>query len=342
MRLFLDRENIEWGTAWELAIETGLEGSGILLAILSPRYFASRNCRGELQAFLDKADGMEEQRLVLPLEYIEVPGLKSESANDELMRRVGQIQIEQWGETRFCDYESGEYRRRINLLANKIAEANAALDKRYQERVAVCASDPNKMHIEETEDEQVAAMEDGLFDNLEKYLETMEKATDILNGLSDNINQIGEIAVANTERIEQTQKRGGKPAAFLAIFKRMSQELDPLAQDLESGCNNYYQQISSINPQVKSIINHFEQFENAHFDNLEGELTTFKGQILFINSSAQCALESVRGMSESISGAEGFSRDLNAPLKTIRSALRTFEDATNIIDGWARLCEVAK
>lgn len=339
MNLFLDKEDIGWGSAWELAIETGLEGSGILLAFLSPQYFASPNCRGELQTFLNKVESTGAQKLILPLEYIDVPNLKSGESGDELMERVRRIQIEQWSDARFFERKSGKYRRRVSLLASKIVEANAALDEMYQERSILNDAGPKETCAVEDSCIREDGSEKGLFDNLAEYVDVMEEATTILGDLSNDIAQIGGVAEYYAEKLEQARERGNKPSAYLSIFKQMSQKLNPIAQELESGCSGFYRRISGINSQVRLIIDYLNRVGVQEAGESENDLTSFKGQILFINRSAQEAVESTRKMDESISETEGFSRDLNVPVRTIRSALHTFEDATNLIDGWAKLCE---
>jgi hypothetical protein len=54
-----DVHEIEKGEAWHYKIKTALKGTRVLLCVLSPSFFASDNCRFELQHFIDchKDDG---------------------------------------------------------------------------------------------------------------------------------------------------------------------------------------------------------------------------------------------------------------------------------------------
>lgn len=63
LAVFFDREEIRAGQDWELRLQTALRDSRLLLAILSPRYFASPWCRREWEEFVrhevDRAAGGE-------------------------------------------------------------------------------------------------------------------------------------------------------------------------------------------------------------------------------------------------------------------------------------------
>lgn len=55
-RLFLDRRDIEFGDAWETALQQAVCCSRALLCLVSPRYLISEWCGKELQVFLHRRD----------------------------------------------------------------------------------------------------------------------------------------------------------------------------------------------------------------------------------------------------------------------------------------------
>jgi TIR domain len=54
--LFVDRESIQWGEAWEHRIENAIAGTTFFIPVITPSYFQSRACRKELLKFVREAE----------------------------------------------------------------------------------------------------------------------------------------------------------------------------------------------------------------------------------------------------------------------------------------------
>src|SRR3954453_18511553 len=50
--IFLDRDDIAWGQNWRRRIEASLDAVTLLIPVLTPAFFASPECRRELELFL--------------------------------------------------------------------------------------------------------------------------------------------------------------------------------------------------------------------------------------------------------------------------------------------------
>jgi hypothetical protein len=60
----------------------------------------------------------------LPLLYVDVSSLHEDAPDDPLVAFVKTFQWVDWSELRFSDIDSGEYRRGVARLAQRLVEAN--------------------------------------------------------------------------------------------------------------------------------------------------------------------------------------------------------------------------
>ena len=70
-RLFQDIEGIGWGADWRRRLEHALDGSYVLVPIITPAWFSSPVCFEEATAFLRRQALTPGAKLVLPLYYLE-------------------------------------------------------------------------------------------------------------------------------------------------------------------------------------------------------------------------------------------------------------------------------
>ena len=52
--IFEDRAHISWGQNWRQRIDEALDVATLLLVIITPRFFGSRECRAEVARFLER------------------------------------------------------------------------------------------------------------------------------------------------------------------------------------------------------------------------------------------------------------------------------------------------
>src|SRR5215216_5291071 len=74
-QIFQDTEGILWGDNWKDRITKTLDRSTFLIVIVTPGYLESKSCRFELEYFLKQESSLK-QKLILPILYIDTPGLK--------------------------------------------------------------------------------------------------------------------------------------------------------------------------------------------------------------------------------------------------------------------------
>jgi flagellar biosynthesis GTPase FlhF len=124
-RLFQDTVAIPEGTEWEDEINIAIAKSVFFIPIVTPSSVASRHCRMEFQAFLDREEALGRKNLVFPLLYVRVPALENEELwrQDPLLGIIGRRQYFDWQKFRFRSFTEGEIAERIGQFCQDIVES---------------------------------------------------------------------------------------------------------------------------------------------------------------------------------------------------------------------------
>jgi parallel beta-helix repeat protein len=122
--IFQDRD-IAWGENWQRRIDEALDVVTLLLAVITPGFFASRACREELARFLERERQLGREDLILPVYYISARELDDPAvwASDELARVLVARQFADWRELRFEPLASPLVRKAVAQLASRIRDA---------------------------------------------------------------------------------------------------------------------------------------------------------------------------------------------------------------------------
>jgi parallel beta-helix repeat protein len=120
--IFQDRTDIAWGQNWRRRIEETLDAVTLLLVILTPGFFRSDACRGEVTRFLKREKELGRSDLILPVYYITSPEMNDPSS-DELAKVLASRQYANWRKLRLKPITSPEVLEAIAELAEQMAEA---------------------------------------------------------------------------------------------------------------------------------------------------------------------------------------------------------------------------
>jgi parallel beta-helix repeat protein len=120
--IFQDRRDIRVGQQWKDRIEQALDSTTLLIAFITPSFFASEYCRGELQQFLEREAQLRRDDLIIPVLYVPVPFFKKNAppSADQLINVMKSRQAVDWTALRFQKRGSEEMLAAINALANQI------------------------------------------------------------------------------------------------------------------------------------------------------------------------------------------------------------------------------
>lgn len=117
LKLFTDRD-IPWGDEWSRRLHTELEQTTFLLAFVTPSYLRSRACQDEVLKFSQVAQGAGDAKLLLPLIWTAVEGLRT--SDDPVARALTRAQYEDVSAVRLADPASVVYRQAVENLAGRL------------------------------------------------------------------------------------------------------------------------------------------------------------------------------------------------------------------------------
>ncbi len=324
IQLFLDSDELQWGDKWREKIDRSLSNVAFFVPVLTPRFFQSVECRRELQFFLDQTEKLGIPQLVLPILYMDVPALADEFTTDPLVIAVRERQWRSWTELRFAERSSGEYRQAVYGLASEIADRVG-----QAESTTVVALDTALADVDE-DDEQP-----GFIDLVAELETAMPRWNSTLEGISAQVQTIGQIMRSATEDMGKGEKSGKGFAARLVIARRVASELeDPVAR-IESHAQDWVKDLDSVDAGVRALMSRIPEtyLEDA------ATTTTFLRSIANLSRTANQGLGSTQLMADSLEQISTQSRDLRPVVRRLRRSLVSMGEAREITDSWLALVE---
>jgi len=169
--IFQDR-NIEWGQNWKERIEGALKEVTFLIPIITPGFFKSPACRGELEKFIRYEKKLERNDLILSVYYVGCPLLNEEEKRnkDELAKVIASRQYADWRELRFEPFTSPQVGKTLAQLAIQIRKAierqagERAKKKLEAEKGPEKAARPARPRQEKTSEAELKSGQDSAFD----------------------------------------------------------------------------------------------------------------------------------------------------------------------------------
>lgn len=329
--LFLDKDDIEWGERWRDRIDESLASVAFFIPVLTPRFFMSPECRRELQFFARHATQLGIKDLVLPLFYVDVPALREEEPGDDLVAMTKSFQLEDWRDLRFADVASEGYRRGVARLADRLVKAN-----REAEGTDIAANAERVEQIPVPDQEETP----GLLDRLAVAEESLPKWKDTVEGISQDIDLIGEIMGIGARDIERgdAQGHGAGARARLLIARRVARELADPTERIWAYGNDFASLLHDIDDGIRVII---EQGAAEARENTKSkeDLCNFFDTLRNLHAATHEGLESTQVMIDSIAPIERLSRDLRPVIRRLRQGLTIMVEAGEVADEWVQLID---
>ncbi len=126
--IFHDRVDIRWGEAWAARISKTLSSVSFLFPVLTPSFFKSEHCLGELREFLDLEEKTRRGDLILPIYYIESLILENAERRrfQVLAETLSTRQFVDWRDLRGVSFRDPRARTRLTAMAKQVRDV---LDK---------------------------------------------------------------------------------------------------------------------------------------------------------------------------------------------------------------------
>ena len=123
--IFQDIDGIELGQQWGKRLEEALSGASFLLPIITPLYFSSEACRGELVKFIEHEEATGRDDLILPIYFVTTPSLEKvdQLQKDSLALEISKRQRHDWRSQADLPVSDPSVRREIRSLCEEIGRA---------------------------------------------------------------------------------------------------------------------------------------------------------------------------------------------------------------------------
>ncbi len=326
IELFLDKDDLDWGDRWRECVDGRLASVAFFVAVLTPRFFLSAECRRELREFADRASALGLRQLILPILYVDWPAFNQNHNTDVLVGLVRQFQWERWTEIRFAAVGSSEYRVAVSRLAHRLSEANRTAETQEIADTArpISASAANE-----------AAP--GWLDTIAEVENALPQWNATIVALGHEMGKIGSVANAATADLNRMHMQGRGVRGGLAVAIQLSQQL-------MAPCSR----ILALSSEFTSGLHVVDRGIGVIVDRASTEATSADGRSLVcgafrsireLAATVRASCEQLAELDRSVAPLEKVSRDLRAPVRLLRQGLTAMLEGQLITSGWIQLLD---
>ncbi|EFF91571.1 hypothetical protein SSTG_01890 [Streptomyces sp. e14] len=322
IRIFVDKENLDWGAEWDSRIKAALAGTTFFIPVVTPAFFKSLDCRREVLTFSGHAKSLGLSELLLPILYVSVPGLEKDSP-DEVKSLIANCQYEDWTKLRLEDEESPAYRKAVARLAERLVA--------ILERTLPVAS-KNEQDIESQEPEEATLVE-----VMAQMEEAFPRWVEVINEFAAVMESIGNEATGASEEIHQSDARGGGFAGRLRVSHQLAERIAEPVERFHALGNQYSTELVNVDPGVLTLIR--EARLQALSDEDRKQMNEFFSSVKGAVAASRANISSLREFSESVGSLKGLSKAMRPLAVKMESAVRQVLDGQAILDEWERLID---
>ncbi|WIB78011.1 toll/interleukin-1 receptor domain-containing protein [Curtobacterium sp. MCPF17_002] len=308
---FIDHEAIAWGDRWREQIDSALTDSPFLIAMISPNFIRSAECRREVLSFVSQT-GQNASKLLLPILFVDVEDLSVDS-EDELRALIARTQYFDWRDLRLKSAESPEYMNAINILAERLRKAKRD----------VAASQLK----EEIKDE--AELADDLTEVLSRINDQLGPWLGAVDFASLSLAQWRAISDERLGRVARLRAQRSSAGAILSVYRSFGLSVLPIAKERLSQVRTYSRLTITLNPDVVQAVSFIDK-------NPE-----FADALQVLRSGVEQAVENIRGGEYAPDGVgpgkdvAKYSKHLDETMKLMEEGDTMLEEANRIVKNWA-------
>lgn len=326
IELFLDSDELHWGDIWRAKVDGALSNVAFFIAVITPRYFLSVECRREFQFFLDRARALGIRELVMSLRYIDSPRLSDPNEDDPVVQAVKEFHWEDWVPYRMEDRTSKEYRTAVDKLAQELVRRVAEVEK---------ADVVGNIEILEPSSEE-GEEEPGFLDRVAGMEEALPQLNEIMTGMTAAVSEVGDLMTTGTADVNKAEAHGKGFAARLTVARHMATQLGEPVGQIEALSQEFLAKVSLIDSGLVAML---LQLPNEIPEEVtdRAAVCDFLRTVREFAEASRDGLESGLGMARSTSELEHLSKDLRPPLRRLRIAMTSMAEARSIFDTWLEL-----
>ncbi|MEV5899731.1 toll/interleukin-1 receptor domain-containing protein [Streptomyces sp. NPDC052127] len=321
LHVFLDKTDIKWGDEWRNRIDSALTGSTFFMPIITPRFFRSEECRREVLTFSGHATSLGLEELLLPILYIDVPGIKKEDTADDVMALISRRQYEDWTQLRLEDENSPKYRQAVHRLAVRLVE--------ILERTAEIEPPPVTL-AEDPESEE----EPGMLEMMADAESALPRWSETMTEFAKTVGVIGEAVKETVAEMARSDARGAGFAGRLRATHQLAEQIKSPVEKLSELGEQYSTELVKIDPGVLGIIRQVES-EGPESSETEQAKEFFKVIREFAQSGRR-NMQAYQDFSDTLQGLAGLSKSMRPLMGKMRGAAQQVLDGQAVIDEWER------
>lgn len=343
LNLFFDSATLKWGDRWESRIRDALEATTFFIPIITPRYFASEECRSELLGFAEHAKDLGLEGLILPLYFTDVEAIENKNFSDPAVQLIADRHREDWRNLRLLDETIQPYRVAVHRLAKQLLDF-----RRERDSSGPLAINPAK---EEDEDEgesggvprapepatepgksieRSPAADKGILELLSEGEEAFPRIVETLSAIAPQIELVGELATSATKEMGESDQSGKGFRGRLAVMNRLAKRLADPASKLERLTSQYAADLLVLDPAMTNLV----QLAASQSKENPTEVEEFFSMVAGMVDSSGKAAEGIKGMIAAMDGNTNFSRELDEPLRRMRTSLQSMVDGHQMVETW--------
>ncbi|MEV0794909.1 toll/interleukin-1 receptor domain-containing protein [Kribbella sp. NPDC050459] len=330
LSIFIDRSSLEWGNEWDQRINVALQETTFFIPVITPRYFLSSACRGELLRFSGYARSLGAEELLLPIYYVNVADLADDS-DDEAKSLIAKTQYQDWRKLRLVDEGSAEYAQAVNDMALRLAD----ISRDYSAKPTLT---PDEVASEQGGG-GVVDDEPGVGDLIAQLEEAIPKWLETIESLPLVTQEITEIIQRATDKLNAGNEEGKGFAYRVLVAREIAAEIAEPAERLKNLGERYAAQLLEMDPGVRAFISVSGEPERTE-EERQSALEAFDS-IVELVATSQDTRDSISGFADSVRGPAKQFRDLRPGMNTIEAGLRNVIDAQSILEEWGRLIETS-
>ena len=229
-QIFQDRTDIFIGEQWRVRIETSINGTTLLIAIITPSFLQSEACREEVNLFAKREQRLGRSDLIIPVLYVPTPALDDES--DEIAQNLSRRQRVDWTKLRFENPSSVDVRRMTATLAEHVI---VAVERSKQ---------PDS--VETVPDQAPKDNGPGLIELLAETEDAMPLFSNTIVLFGEALDRFTQITASATTEMNVANKPGKPASAKLATIHRYTKRLEEPVAEMESLADEYIDQLTRV------------------------------------------------------------------------------------------------
>lgn len=314
LQFFVDRSALSWGDLWRERIDHALGDVPFFIAVVTPKYVKSPECRRELIAFSSAAKSRGFDRLLLPILYVPVDGL-SEDSDDEVLALIARTQYVSWVDLRLLAPDDPRVLSAISELATRLKELRSQAVE-VKRTIETQSAGERSLSLKEAID--------AINSRLEGWMEAVE---------FDSVARHQWVAIKDERlaRVRRLKQSRGHAGAILSVYTKLGQELLPVAKDRLEKAKSYSRLSIELDP-IVTAATRIAKSEPWMSSLLEPLRDGVREAMLNIQSDDTEGFEGW-GLDKSMHKYSRYIADADA---AVHESMAYVNEANQIVEEWAR------